>query len=140
VVTAVGYRAVSIPGVPTDTARGLIINVDGRVDDGLYVVGWAKRGPTGVIGTNKPDGMHCARQICAEVPTGGRLGRVAFERKLIERGVRFVSFADWLAIDAAEVASAAGPAPRHKLSSIEEMLAVLNRSTASTAAAPRQQG
>ncbi len=63
IVVAIGYRALPFDGIPFDPARGLIPNDDGRIDTGLYAVGWAKRGPTGIIASNRPDGIHCAEQI-----------------------------------------------------------------------------
>jgi NADPH-dependent glutamate synthase beta subunit-like oxidoreductase len=74
VVVAIGYRATPIPGVPFDPDRGSIPNVDGRVARGLYAVGWAKRGPSGVIATNRPDGVACSEQISADVGTGESRG------------------------------------------------------------------
>jgi ferredoxin--NADP+ reductase len=125
VVFAIGYRASPIPGIAYDEERGLIANVDGRIGNGLYAVGWAKRGPTGVIASNRPDGELCADQICADVPSGTRPGRPALAQLLARRGVRPVTFDDWLRIDAAEVASASEPAPRRKFTSLDEMLAVI---------------
>lgn len=131
VVAAVGYRAVPIPGLPFDGHRGLYPNVDGRIEPGLYAVGWAKRGPTGVIGTNKPDGELCAEQIATEASTAGaaragkRRGREGLLELLQQRGIRAVSFSDWERIDRAEIAAASGPAPRRKFTSLREMLSVL---------------
>lgn len=129
VVAAVGYRSSPIAGVPFDSDRGLVTNVDGRIGHGLYSVGWAKRGPTGVIASNRPDGARCAEQIIADFGGRGQVigkpGRAAFERCLVARGVRFISFEDWRKIDAAEVARAAKPAPRRKLTSLGEMLELL---------------
>lgn len=128
IVTAIGYRCQPIPGVPFDPGRGLIPSADGRIEPGLYVVGWAKRGPTGVISSNRPDGETCAEQIRADadVQAGTRPGREALTRLLAERGLRAVSFADWHAIDLAEVAAARPPAPRRKFTTLAEMLAVLD--------------
>lgn len=127
IMTAIGYRCEAIPGLPFDAARGVVTSADGRIEPGLYVVGWAKRGPSGVISSNRPDGETCAVQIAADVTDPSRPGRPALERLLTERGIRAVSFADWQAIDAAEVAAARAPAPRHKFTSLAEMLAVLDR-------------
>jgi NADPH-dependent glutamate synthase beta subunit-like oxidoreductase len=128
VIAAIGYRASRIEGVPFDPERGLIPNDDGRIAPGLYAVGWAKRGPTGVIATNRPDGVTCAEQIQADIPDGIKPGRKAMERLLAKRKVRAVSYDDWQRIDAAEVASATGPAPRRKFTTLREMLAVLDGS------------
>ena len=126
VVAAVGYRAKPLEGVPLDEQRGIVANRDGRVAKGLYVVGWAKRGPSGVIGTNKPDGNLIARQILADLPNGAKSSGPPLEELLEERGIRWISFEDWTAIDAAERAAAPGEAPRRKLIEVEDMLAVLD--------------
>ncbi len=127
VIAAIGYRPQVPDGVPLDEARGVVANQDGRVDQGLYVVGWAGRGPTGVIGTNKHDGNHAAARIQADITHGDKPGRSALEALLAGRGVRWVSFADWQRIDAAEVAAAPPGAPRRKLVRIEDALGVLEQ-------------
>ena len=127
IVTAIGYRCQPLANVPFDACRGLIPSADGRIEPGFYVVGWAKRGPTGVISSNRPDGEACAEQIRVDVPAGRKPGRQALARLLAERGIRPVSFADWHAIDLAEVAAARPPAPRRKITTLAEMLAVLDR-------------
>ncbi len=126
VIAAIGYRASRIEGLPFDPERGLIPNDDGRIAPGLYVVGWAKRGPTGVIASNRPDGVTCAERIRADCPHAVKPGRRALEALLAERKVRAVSYDDWQRIDAVEVAAAVGPAPRRKLTTLREMLAVLD--------------
>lgn len=130
VVVAIGYRAAPIPGVPFDPDRGHIPNSDGRVAPGLYAVGWAKRGASGVIATNRPDGVVCSEQISADVgiaqkPAGQKPGRDALERLLAKRHVVAVSFADWQQIDAAEMAAGGGIAPRRKFTTLDEMLRVI---------------
>ena len=126
VIAAVGYRAKPLEGVPLDEQRGIVANRDGRVAKGLYVVGWAKRGPSGVIGTNKPDGDLIAGQILADLPNGAKSCGPPLEELLDERGIRWINFEDWTAIDAAERAAAPGEAPRRKLIEVEDMLAVLD--------------
>lgn len=125
VVSAIGYRSQVLPGLPDCSAGDCVPNVDGRVTPGLYVVGWAKRGPTGVIASNRPDGLVCAQQIFADIVRGEKPGRARLEPMLAERGVRVVGFADWRRIDAAEVAAAQAGAPRRKFTTLEEMLGVL---------------
>lgn len=127
VIAAIGYRAQPIEGVPYDEGQGIIPSDDGRVKPGLYVVGWIKRGPTGVIGTNKPDGDVAARQIAEDVGEGGKPGRSALEQLLDERSVRWVSFEDWKRIEDEEIRTAEHGAPRRKLVTIADMLAVLSR-------------
>jgi ferredoxin--NADP+ reductase len=125
VIPAIGYRSTPIPGVPFDAQRGVVPSNDGRVAPGLYVVGWAKRGPIGVIGSSRPDAARCAEQIAEDVVPTGKPGRAALERLMAERGVRWVGFADWQRIDAAEVAAAPDGAPRRKITSLEAMLGLL---------------
>ena len=127
VIAAIGYRSAALVGIPFDEAHGIVPNVDGRVAVGLYVVGWVKRGPTGVIGTNKPDGEAAARHIKAELSAIGKPGRVGLELLLGERGARVVGFDDWQRIDAAETRAAPHGAPRRKFATIAELLAALDR-------------
>jgi len=126
VIAAIGYRAFPVPGVPFDEERGIIPNDEGRVGNGLYAVGWAKRGPSGTIGTNRPDGQNAAKQIIEDVgPGNGKGGRAAFEA-LLDRGeARRVSYDEWLKLDEHEKTSAPGGAPRRKLVTVAEMLDVL---------------
>ena len=140
VVAAVGYLSMPVDGAPFDHRNGVVVNDEGRVEPGLYAVGWIKRGPTGVIGTNKPDGRGAAEQILADLgegggesggegggkPGGGKPGRDALEALLRARGRRWVDFEDWRRIEAAEIAAAAEGAPRRKLYRREDMLAVLD--------------
>ena len=122
VVEAIGYRSVPIPGVPLDAGGQRVVNEDGRVAPGLYAVGWAKRGPVGVISSNRPDGDTCAAQILEDVGDGGKPGRAALTALLAERNVRVVTWDDWGRIDAAEVAAADGQRPRRKFTTVRDML------------------
>lgn len=126
VVTAIGYRTPEIEGVAYDTRAGRFANVAGRIAPGLYAVGWAGRGPTGTIGTNRPDGFLIADQIAADVAEdSGKLGRAGLDALLSARGVDIVTFRDWQRIEAAEIARARAGAPREKFTSIAAMLAAL---------------
>lgn len=136
VFRSVGYRGVAMPGVPFHEAWGVIPNEEGRVTEdgqalpGLYTVGWIKRGPTGLIGTNKPDSHATVAALLADVPGLAPCetpNREAVGELLNKRGVRFMSFEDWRKVDGAEVArgKAAGK-PREKFTSTEEMLAILD--------------
>jgi ferredoxin--NADP+ reductase len=133
VIAAIGYRPHRLAGMTFDDRQGTVANEDGRVADGLYAVGWIKRGPTGVIGTNKADGTLAAAQIVADIEQGGKPGRPALEALLSERGVRWVSYRDWQVIDRAEVANAAPGAPRRKFVTIEDMLSALDRAASRSA-------
>ncbi|MBT5674139.1 MAG: FAD-dependent oxidoreductase [Rhodospirillaceae bacterium] len=126
VVAAIGYTSKPVADTPFDERGGIVTNDDGRVADGLYAVGWIKRGPSGVIGSNKPDGKLAAEQILADLgPGGGKSGRSGLEAMLSERSVRAVDFTGWQQIEAAEIANAREGAPRKKFVTVAEMLAVL---------------
>lgn len=113
VVRSVGYRGIPIPGVPFDDKRGVVPNIDGRVvaDSevvaGLYVAGWIKRGPTGIVGTNKKDANASVASLLEDV-AAQRLTAPAqpdpadVDAFLAQRGVTVVTTAGWRAIDAAE--------------------------------------
>ena len=126
VIPAIGYYGEPFPGVPFDERGGVVVHDDGHVQDNVYAVGWIKRGPTGVIGTNKHDGDHAATRILEDRKDGENPGRAALESQLSERGVRWATYADWKKIDESEIANANPGAPRRKFSRIEEMLAVLD--------------
>ncbi len=130
VVAAVGYLSMPVDGAPFDRRNGVVVNDEGRVEPGLYAVGWIKRGPTGVIGTNKPDGRDAAEQILEDLGAGGKPGREALEALLQARGRRWVDFEDWRRIEAAEIAAAVEGAPRRKLYRREDFLAVLDEQRA----------
>ncbi len=132
---SIGYRGVPIAGVPFDERRGIFPNQEGRIVDGqnvvpgLYVAGWIKRGPTGIIGTNREDGVATVKSLLADLPnlgTGGKPGADGLAL-LKNRGVRVVSYADWQKIDAAEVRlGEADGKPREKFTRVSEMLAVID--------------
>ncbi|MEE9249735.1 MAG: FAD-dependent oxidoreductase [Alphaproteobacteria bacterium] len=127
VVAAIGYHSEPLEGMPFDEKRGIAVNSEGRVADGVYAVGWIKRGPTGVIGTNKPDGEVAAEYIRADFPRGGKPGRKEFESRLREKGVRWVTYPEWQTIDQAEIAKARPGAPRRKFLTVGEMLAAIDK-------------
>ena len=123
VVSCIGYRTPPIEGVPYDRKLGRFANVDGRIAPGLYAVGWARRGPTGTIGTNRPDGFLIADHLAADLPAdAGKPGRAGLDALLPGRGVDVVTFRDWQRIEQAEVAAARDGAPREKFTSIAAML------------------
>ena len=135
VLRAIGYRAVRLPGVPFDDALGVIPSVHGRVvDDGLpapreYVVGWIKRGPVGVIGTNKSDAKETVRQVLADLETlGPRADRVDVVDRLAARGFHPSTFADWQRIEAAEAnRGASHDRERMKIEAWHELLDLVQR-------------
>ena len=129
VVPAIGYRSEPIDSAPFDDKRGIVLNKDGRVDDGLYAAGWIKRGPSGVISTNRPDGVTVAQYIHDDFQAGaigGKPGRGALEALLAERNIRAVSYEDWKTIEAKEIENAEGDHPLKKFVSVQEMLDVLD--------------
>jgi len=127
VVSCIGYRTPPIEGVPYDDRSGRFANDEGRVLPGLYAVGWARRGPTGTIGTNRPDGFAIADKIAADIGDGaGKQGRVGLDALLAGRGVEVVTFRDWQKIEAAENAAAREGSPREKFTSIDALLAARN--------------
>ena len=130
-VAAVGYLSMPVDGAPFDHKWGVVVNDAGRVGPGLYAVGWIKRGPTGVIGTNKPDGRDAAQQILDDLGAGGgKPGREALEALLRARGRRWVDLDDWRRIEAAEIDAAPAGAPRRKLYRREDFYAVLDEQRA----------
>lgn len=131
VLRSVGYRSVPLAGVPFDAQRavvphaeGRVLGPDGRPQPGEYVVGWLKRGPSGVIGTNKADATQTVRALLADQAPGATgahhadPGAPPLADQLAARGVRPVTYAEWLGIDGREqeIAAALGRGDRVKLS------------------------
>ncbi|HEV2745715.1 MAG TPA: FAD-dependent oxidoreductase [Allosphingosinicella sp.] len=129
VVSCIGYTTPPIDRVPYEHGRGRFANSGGAIGPGLYCVGWARRGPTGTIGTNRPDGYEVAARIKADLGPGasGKPGRPGLDALLASRGVEPVTFRDWQRIEAAEAARARAGSPREKFTAIAEMLAVIGR-------------
>lgn len=141
VFRSVGYRGVALPGVPFDDRRGVIPNEHGRVIDpdanapvtGVYVAGWIKRGPSGVIGTNKPDSTDSVTSMLADVEKGvhwrpAEADRPAAEALIFARQPLALTYADWQRLDALECSNGqACGRPRLKFASVEEMLNALGR-------------
>lgn len=126
VVPAIGYRLIPIDGLPHDSRKGIVANHDGRVEPGVYVVGWAKRGPTGVIGTNRVDSRSVVELIAADDPKPRKPGPKALDELLGERRIPYVDTEGWRRLDAAETARGAGGRPRVKITSFDEALRVLS--------------
>ena len=132
VFRSVGYRGLPLPGAPFDEGTGTMPNDGGRVLDGqgapvpgVYCAGWIKRGPTGVIGTNKKDATETVERLLEDAREG-RLPAApggSIDDLLRERGVEVVTYAGWAAIDAAERARGeAEGRPRVKLCTWDELL------------------
>ncbi|MBN1202640.1 MAG: FAD/NAD(P)-binding protein [Anaerolineae bacterium] len=138
VFRSIGYRGVPLPGVPFDQSSGTIPNDQGRILDangqhvvGEYAVGWIKRGPTGIIGTNKPDSQQTVDLALTDAAQGIHIkptepAREAIDSLLHKRGVRVVSYADWHILDRLEQerGQAVGR-PRIKFSRVDDMLRAL---------------
>jgi ferredoxin--NADP+ reductase len=138
VFRSVGYRGVSLPGVPFDERSGTIPNDGGRVLGdggapvaGVYVAGWIKRGPTGVIGTNKKDATETIELVLEDARAGllpPPAGETTLDELLAERGVDVVLYAGWESIDALERERGEPQGrPRVKLCTWDELLAAAHR-------------
>jgi ferredoxin--NADP+ reductase len=132
VLRSIGYKGIAIPEMPFDSGSGTIPNVAGRVVDGEqhvtgeYVTGWIRRGPSGVIGTNKKDGQEAAGCVLADAEAG-TLNEPANEDDiadlLAERGAEPVDWDAWKRIDEHELqAGTESGRPRVKLARYEELL------------------
>ncbi len=124
VITCIGYETSPIEGVPFDERAGRFANDQGRILPGLYCVGWAKRGPSGTIGTNRPDGYSVIDIVDEDIGSGHRRrGREGFDDLAAERRLDIVTFRDWQKIEEAEIAAARDGSPREKFVDIESMIA-----------------
>ncbi|HKS79779.1 MAG TPA: FAD-dependent oxidoreductase [Gaiellaceae bacterium] len=133
VFRSVGYLGVELPGVPFDARSGTIPNEGGRVEPGVYCAGWIKRGPSGVIGTNKKDATETVELLLADA-AAGRLepkpdaSVAAVDSLLAERGIRVVEYDGWMAIDEAErAAGEKSGRPRVKLCTWDALLDAAER-------------
>ena len=123
VVACIGYQTSPIPGVPFDDAAGRFANDEGRILPGLYCVGWARRGPSGTIGTNRPDGFGVVERIAEDVGVDSRKeGGDGFDALAKARKLSLVEFHDWQKIEEAEVARARDGAPREKFVDVAAMI------------------
>ena len=130
IVTCIGYSSSPIEGVPYDERGGKFLNEQGRIADRLYAVGWARRGPTGTIGTNRPDGYEVADRIAGEMPpgsSGNRPGAGGLKRLLENRGVMPTDYDDWRRIEETEIARARPGSPREKFVRVQHWLETLGR-------------
>ena len=141
VFRSVGYRGVGLPDVPFDERKGVIPNDKGRVIDpeskrpvsGVYVAGWIKRGPSGVIGTNKPDAVETVNSMVADLAQGAHWQPAepdprAIEGLVLARQPFAVTYADWRTLDALECSNGqACGRPRVKFATVDEMLSALGR-------------
>ena len=124
VVACIGYQTSPIAGVPFDERAGRFANDDGRILPGLYCVGWARRGPSGTIGTNRPDGYGVIGLIAEDVGAGSaKQGRAGFDKLAEARGLDVVTFRDWKKIEEAETKAARDGSPREKFVDVASMIA-----------------
>ena len=140
VFRSIGYRGVPLPGVPFDNSWGVILNEKGRVIDpetkkpklGEYTAGWIKRGPTGVIGTNKPDAVETVKNMLDDLNSDSVLrpsapGSGDVERLIKERQPQYFSYEDWRRVDTSEIARGqALGRPRLKYTRIDDMIMLKN--------------
>jgi ferredoxin--NADP+ reductase len=136
VLRSVGYRGVAVPGVSFDERAGIIPNHKGRCligDDpipGMYVTGWIKRGPVGIIGTNRADSVETVESIfedLAKVRMAPKPGAAALRDALCTGGERIVSYGEWQRIDVAERGRGhARNKPREKYTLVSEMIAAID--------------
>jgi len=140
VLRSVGYRSIPVPGVPFDEERGTMRNRSGRVLDesdepvpGVYCAGWIKRGPSGVIGTNKKDATETVSRLLEDaragaVPRPDDASAESVDALLGDRGVEVVRYSGWQSIDAVECARGAPQGrPRVKLSRWDELLSAARK-------------
>ena len=117
VITAIGYEAASLEGIPYE--KGKVVNVDGRVNENIYVVGWAKRGPSGVIGTNKSDAADVMKLLVEDLKAPKSAGDIS---EIIAHN-KVVTQMHWQAINEAEIAAGEPVGkPRRKAVTREELL------------------
>jgi thioredoxin reductase len=119
-VTCIGYE--SLPCCSATPENGVFTNDNGKIDDRLYVVGWAKRGPSGTIPTNRVEAQQVAQKIAQEIQSASRPGTPALRHLLDERGCRAVDYEGWRKIDVMELGRAGVERCREKLCSTNEML------------------
>jgi ferredoxin--NADP+ reductase len=141
VFRSIGYRGVPLPGVPFNKSWGVIFNEEGRIVDpetgkpivGEYTAGWIKRGPSGVIGTNKPDALETVEKMMEDLNAGiylhpSRKDAADALEMVKERKPDFFSFQDWEKLDQIEVARGeAQNRPRVKFTTVKEMMEAVGK-------------
>ena len=119
-VTCIGYETRACgTAIP---ANGTFPNQEGKIQDRLYVVGWAKRGPSGTIPTNRTEAQSLAQKIASEIVDGARPGKAGIVQLLEQQQICWADYAAWRRIDAGELARAGRERCRMKFSSVAEML------------------
>jgi ferredoxin--NADP+ reductase len=139
VFRSIGYRGVPIPDIPFNESWGVINNEAGRITDqetgqvmvGCYSAGWIKRGPSGVIGTNKPDAAETVDKMLEDL-AAGRINQPldadpsSVESLIKERQPNYFSYQDWLRLDQMEIERGqSANRPRVKFTTVEEMISAV---------------
>ena len=138
---SVGYKGIPLPDLPYDSQTGVIPNQTGRVFDpekgkdvrGFYAVGWSKRGPRGVIGTNKQDAAETVGKLLEDAAAGALLSPPLADRQAVDallqaRSVEFTTYADWELLDKLEQETGRKLGKvREKFTDIQDMLAALKK-------------
>jgi ferredoxin/flavodoxin---NADP+ reductase len=142
VFRSVGYKGLPLPGLPFDDRAGVIPNTQGRClagkepIPGVYVTGWIKRGPSGIIGTNRADSIETVDAVVedmARLDAKPKLGLAGLRAGLLQRRIRTVNYSDWLVIDGAEQTRGhARGKPREKFRRVSEMIDLLQGGSPST--------
>lgn len=136
---SIGYRGVPIDGVPFDDKRGIFPNIEGRITDNegmpvplLYTAGWIKRGPTGIIGTNRADSVATVTALLSDLDKLGdgtqKSGAAGIYKILDDRNIRHLNYSDWKIIDQAEIERGrSNGKPREKVTSLQDCLDILDK-------------
>ena len=124
IITAIGYKPKEVPGIKI--SNGVVKNNNGKIDKGFYAAGWIRRGPNGVIGTNKADGELVADLISKDFKDQNKDGRKSLIELIKSKNLKSTSFENWEKIDSYEKKNAVEPAPRKKILTIKEMLNLCN--------------
>ena len=127
IVPCIGYKSESIEGAKFNNSWGLFDNVEGVMEDNIYVVGWAKRGPSGTIGTNRLDAYEVMDILLEKTKPSKKEGGKALDEYIKDKGLKTVSFADWKKIEAEEEKLATDPTPRIKFAHIDKMMKHLEK-------------
>ncbi|WP_372739572.1 FAD-dependent oxidoreductase [Neptunomonas sp.] len=132
VISAIGFQSLSIPDIPFDSAKGIFLHQQGKIESGVYATGWCKRGSHGVIPANRVDAVNLAKTIIADwehtVLPPHKTGFSGISTLLENKNIKPVSYKDWLVIDQAEIKRATQSKPREKFTSITQMLTLVNKS------------
>ena len=126
-ISAIGYHSRSIKGLPFDNQLERIPHQNGLIEPGVYITGWARRGPTGVIPTNRADALEMSKRILSDIESGVLTPKqaplVSIDTLIAEKGLQVVNYSQWQQLNQAEIAAAKDQKPREKFTSTQAMLA-----------------